>query len=688
MNTEQINTKNKLIDDAIVQLKKEFIGIDYQIDCVMDNLRTWFLFPELQERPLIINLWGMSGCGKTALVRRISQLLDIEDDYTYFNFAAIEEMSSWEIEDKLNDELSNDKSNRLFVYDEFQHAATINEHGEEKEKKGCLKTFWELLDTGILHMKDSYAYKKNFYHMLRYLTMIDNTVRIQLNDKGEWVNSVECLSQFTDYEVVLFTGYFNAERGESDALLEPEDTGTLLPKRRRFIIRDHEVEKMFDAYRRKHGETDKVDFYNMLYSMTVEGLKALLTELSQIQSKGYSLDFKDSVVFVIGNLDEAYKVSYDVNPDMSPDQFHAITKKLSIVDIKEALQKRFRNEQIARLGNIHVIYPSMSSDTFKKIITLELDKYVHKTKEETGYTIRYDDKIVQHIYNEGVFPTHGTRPVFSTIQEVVKSKLPFAIKDVVVDGLTIDTISYSYSRGYTYAEVFYEGKKVGKYKFKEKLRVENLRVSKKDDRQALVAVHESGHFVMYAKLKHSLPKTVKSVTTDSHSDGYLMYDDIEDEKIQSAQEILTNIKIALGGYVAEELIFGREHLTVGSANDLRKATVMASKYVREYCLGKFGFISTYTTGLETSSGGHIINDEQNQEVSDEIKSILNSCWNEVRATLRQHEWLKMLKASAKYLSEHSTLTQAKMRECYDLVSDKTKGVENEKDYYRNIVSKF
>ena len=60
MSNKDLNHKMQLLSDAAVQLKKEFVGIDYQIDQVLDNLRTWFLFPELQERPLVISLFGFS----------------------------------------------------------------------------------------------------------------------------------------------------------------------------------------------------------------------------------------------------------------------------------------------------------------------------------------------------------------------------------------------------------------------------------------------------------------------------------------------------------------------------------------------------------------------------------------------------------------------------------------------------
>ncbi len=82
INKEELNSKNKIVDNAIAQLKKEFVGIDKQIDSVMENVRVWFLYPQLQSSPCVINIFGMTGCGKSSLVRRIAQLLDLEKNWT------------------------------------------------------------------------------------------------------------------------------------------------------------------------------------------------------------------------------------------------------------------------------------------------------------------------------------------------------------------------------------------------------------------------------------------------------------------------------------------------------------------------------------------------------------------------------------------------------------------------------
>ena len=65
INKEDVREKNKLVDSAIVQLKKEFVGIDEQIDSVMNNVRVWFLYPQLQTSPCVVNIFGMTGCGKS-----------------------------------------------------------------------------------------------------------------------------------------------------------------------------------------------------------------------------------------------------------------------------------------------------------------------------------------------------------------------------------------------------------------------------------------------------------------------------------------------------------------------------------------------------------------------------------------------------------------------------------------------
>lgn len=58
---EKIDLKIAQLQLLRSTLKAEFVGIDIVIDGVIESLSNWFLFPFLQERPVIINLWGMNG---------------------------------------------------------------------------------------------------------------------------------------------------------------------------------------------------------------------------------------------------------------------------------------------------------------------------------------------------------------------------------------------------------------------------------------------------------------------------------------------------------------------------------------------------------------------------------------------------------------------------------------------------
>jgi len=64
LNYELLKENEKLLDNASAVLKKEFIGLDDIIDSIIRNIKPWFLFPELQNRPHVVCLWGLTGTGR------------------------------------------------------------------------------------------------------------------------------------------------------------------------------------------------------------------------------------------------------------------------------------------------------------------------------------------------------------------------------------------------------------------------------------------------------------------------------------------------------------------------------------------------------------------------------------------------------------------------------------------------
>ena len=699
---EEIKRKSAIIDNTIITLKKEFVGIDKQIDEIMNNVKTWYLYPQLQTKPLVVCLWGLSGIGKTSLVKRISQLLNIEEDFVYFNFASIAESSSWEIEQQIEDELQNEKSNRLFVYDEFQYANTLNPiNGEESEKKSGLKPFWELLDSGIIHKRNDFWNTRGLFRVIDYMTKIGIRCDMKI-ENGIWVNAAECLKDFPHYDLTKFSEVFNWENNinaqKSNDNIEETTSGSCSASSPHdeiddslFFIKRTYVDLIIRAYGRNSDRiVDEIELFHRMEQMDYDEIIEFIIGIYNDSKKGYNLCFNDSIIFVIGNLDEAYECSFSVNPDMSPDQFKKITENISIVDIKESLKKRFRNEQIARFGNIHIIYPSFSSENFKELINLSLEQYATDVLNMCGYNLRFDDKIKQIIYDEGVYPTHGTRPIFSTVQEIVKSPFPNIIMSMYNDGIIneVKYICYSFDGDNVSIRVL-DGheKQLKTYSFNVKLRLKNLRKSNpNDDFQALCALHESGHFVMYAKLFGKMPEKLVSKTADSDAGGFLM-EDIDSVKNKlSKDDMISEISVLLGGYVAEKMFFGDNQFTCGARSDLLKATKTASEMVRNYGMGGIPYITTYLEGSSTDPFGGIINEDNQDYINVKIKKIIQDAVRNVESTFENVEWKKMLKESAQYLCENSFMPKEKMQELYDKVSDNVKLSQRDENYYRNIIN--
>lgn len=697
---EEIKRKNEVIDNAIVELKKKYIGVDEQIDEIMSNVRTWYCYPQLQDRPCVINLWGLSGCSKTDSVRTIAKLLDLEEDLIYFNFADINEKNAWEIENDIEDSVGNNKSNRIIVYDEFQYAATLDKQKEEKDNKGALKPFWELLDTGILNKKPEMRTLFNVYKAYLILKrIVDTKYPIKLVN-GKWLNSEDYIKNLDGYESKsIFEVFIESEKeikpnigcdmGQNNN--EPIRIDSKTKRVNRCVeLNPWFIDNVVDVYNNVNNSkfsTDNVDIRKKIYSMNVTELMEFFYNLYHSSCKGYKLDFKDSLVFVIGNLDEAYDVSFNVNPDMSPDQFHKITKKITVVDIKEALKDRFRNEQIARLGNIHVIYPSFSSRTFKGIIDLQLSKYAKEVEDRIGCKLTYDSSIKNIIYREGVFPTHGTRPVFSTIQEIVKSRLPEVMKAMTDAKLAqkLDSLEYSYSNGYVRVKTYdIDRNLLTTIKSKLKLRVDNLRKSTLDDKQALCAVHESGHFVAYASIYGNVPAKLISVATESGTGGFLLQDDDEDERaIKTYDYYMNNIKIALGGYVAERIVFGDDNKTSGAVSDLRKATSIASKMVLE--LGIYSAV--FKSNILNMDSQYLVIDDKREDSNRTINCIITRAIEELNELFSDDDYRIMLKKSSDYLSTHSELPRNKMKEIYSVIPNEKRTVRNDR-FYRDKLKNF
>ncbi|GAA3605437.1 ATP-dependent zinc metalloprotease FtsH [Marihabitans asiaticum] len=96
----------------------------------------------------------------------------------------------------------------------------------------------------------------------------------------------------------------------------------------------------------------------------------------------------------------------------------------------------------------------------------------------------------------------------------------------------------------------------------------------------ITAYHEGGHALVAAAMNHTDPVAKITILPRGRALGYTMVLPSDDKYSTTRNEILDQLAYALGGRVAEEIIF--HDPTTGAANDIEKATAMARKMVTEF----------------------------------------------------------------------------------------------------------
>lgn len=126
INQAELDSKKQVLDHAKKELKTYFIGIDHIIDDLMDYIQIWYLIPELLSRPVIVNLWGMTGVGKTDLIRRLVKLLNFQDRFLEIELSNVDSTNfSTSVSSILSAGEMNDDKPSILLFDEIQRFNTI-----------------------------------------------------------------------------------------------------------------------------------------------------------------------------------------------------------------------------------------------------------------------------------------------------------------------------------------------------------------------------------------------------------------------------------------------------------------------------------------------------------------------------------------------------------------------------------
>ena len=558
----------KLLESALVQLKCEFVGLDDIIDQIGTSVYAWYVTPEIITRPTIVSIWGMTGTGKTSVVKRLISLLNLDGVRISFDCGECRDNNksiSSDIMDTFgkSEEADGDRfsgSNSLvFMFDEFQYARTINDSGEE-EVEPSLRPIWSILDSGIIDITNDYNY--DFSNLCDFVDELVDASKslphIIIKD-----NHIESPDDVSAYLNLMF---FHYDRGPSIKTEDAEDQNkpleVLTSRYLRTIIR--RLNNKSDAL----GSRVAKELLSGEY--TIGQLAERLEDIKKLAASSRKLDCSKSLVFILGNLDEAYKDSYDINPDIDADLFYEITSRVTTTDIKEALKKRYRPEQIGRLGNNIIKYPTLSKDSFRRIIDLEIGRILDRFSEVDKIRVVFEQSMKDLLYSESVYPTQGVRPVLSSIDTLIT---PYLSKVVEHKGrsksVSIGVVGGVRDFRLPCVDIRLKFDKAEEVTVEQKLELGKERCPENRKKRYICAVHEIGHAIMYSWCKGEVPDNIVSVSTD-HGGFCSTYDRRFAGEIDCRRDILDEVRISLGGYQAERVIYSNPDMwLLGSSSDIQ-----------------------------------------------------------------------------------------------------------------------
>ncbi|NYI40467.1 ATP-dependent zinc metalloprotease FtsH [Demequina lutea] len=183
-----------------------------------------------------------------------------------------------------------------------------------------------------------------------------------------------------------------------------------------------------------------------------------------------------------------------------------------------------------------------------------------------------------------------------------------------------------------------------------------------DHDKSVTAYHEGGHAVVAAAMNHTDPVTKVTILPRGRALGYTMVMPTEDRYSKTRNQLLDNLAYAMGGRVAEEIVFGDP--STGASNDISQATEIAKQMVTEYGMSpKVGSVRLASASGEVFMGrdmghGREYSEDLAATVDIEVRALMDNAMAEATAALTANR--KVLNALAEQLLESETLNESEL----------------------------
>ncbi|MFN4099050.1 MAG: ATP-dependent zinc metalloprotease FtsH [Pararhodobacter sp.] len=179
-----------------------------------------------------------------------------------------------------------------------------------------------------------------------------------------------------------------------------------------------------------------------------------------------------------------------------------------------------------------------------------------------------------------------------------------------------------------------------------------------EDEKKLTAYHEAGHAVVGLHVPQHDPIHKATIIPRGRALGLVLSLPERDQLSVTYTKYKSKIAMAMGGKVAEELIFGKENVTSGASSDIQQVTRIARAMVTQFGfseeLGHIDYANEQQSYLGNYQGGSSASQETQKKIDEEVRKIVDEGFQTAKRILTEHA--DELKNLAEGLLEYETLT--------------------------------
>ena len=186
-----------------------------------------------------------------------------------------------------------------------------------------------------------------------------------------------------------------------------------------------------------------------------------------------------------------------------------------------------------------------------------------------------------------------------------------------------------------------------------------------EEEKKITAWHEGGHALLALLLRDEGAEPVHKATIVPRGSGIMglvQQQPEQDRYSSSKRQMISRLKVCLGGRIAEEIYLGSEDVTSGASSDFQQATRIARAMIRQYGFSSHD-LGTIDYETADSSEGAWLSDATKVKIEDEVREIVNTSFAEAKQMLETNK--DKLEIIANSLLEFETLSGEQLKAVID-----------------------